>query len=166
MQQSSPLARRSVLIGAAGAAVVLAALAGCGSSANPPASTSASRLPPGCSVEEVDAIVTGFLARPELAPTPFFQVYSASESDQRAFVTRRRARALAQLRARLAVGERDRLISLRVFEGDINHVRITFRMTRYAPDFRARGIHGRLAQGGGAVDCAHGKIAAWTMKGP
>ena len=81
------------------------------------------------------------------------------ESDKRSFVpvgARSDARPPA---GRLALGERDRLISLRVFKQDINHVRITFRLTRYAPDFLARGIHGRLAQGGGTVDCAHGKVA-------
>jgi hypothetical protein len=48
----------------------------------------------------------------------------------------------------------------------VNHVRITFRLTRFAPDFRRRGIHGRLAQGGGTIDCAHGKVAAWAQRGP
>lgn len=155
-----------MLLRALAAAAALGLLAGCGGSAKPAQSTSTSKLPPGCSVEEVDAIVTAFFSRPELAPPGFFGSYSAQESDQRHFVSRQRASTLAHLRGRLALGERDRLISLRVFEQDINHVRITFRLTRYAPDFRARGIHGRLAQGSGTVDCAHAKIAAWTMKGP
>ena len=145
---------------------MVAVLAGCGSSAKPAATTTASQLPPGCTAEEADTIVTSFLARPDLAPPPFFQVYAAYDGDKRSFVSRHRAQALAHLRRRLALGERDRLISLRVFGQDINHVRITFELTRYAPDFRARGIHGRLAQGGGTIDCAHGKIAAWTMRGP
>jgi hypothetical protein len=148
---------------AAGASVV--ALAGCGGSAKQ-ASTGASKLPPGCGVDEVDAIVTAFLSHPTLAPAPFFQVYGSYESDKRSFVSHRRVAALAHIRSRLALGERDRLISLRVFEQDINHVRITFRLTRYAPDFLARGIHGRLAQGGGTIDCAHGKVAAWAVRGP
>jgi hypothetical protein len=155
-----------VLLRSAAAAVAVVALAGCGGSAKPAATTGASQLPPGCSAEQVDAIVTSFLARPQLAPAPFFQVYAAYDSDKRAFVSRSRARTLAHLSARKALGERDRLISLRVFTGDINHVRITFQLTRYAPDFRERGIHGRLSKGAGTVDCAHGKIAAWTMKGP
>ena len=147
------------------AVLAVAALAGCGGSGTHTATTG-STLPPGCSVDEVDAIVTAFLTHPELAPAPFFQVYAAYDSDKRSFVSRRRSPTLAHLRARLAAGERDRLISLRVFKQDINHVRITYRLTRYAPDFLARGIHGRLAQGGGTVDCAHGKVAAWAMKGP
>jgi hypothetical protein len=155
-----------VLLKGAAAAAALALVAGCGGSARPAASTTGSQLPPGCTVDEVDAIVTGFLATPELAPPPFFQVYSASESDKRSFGSHRRAAALAHVRRRLALGERDRLLALRVFEQDINHVHITFRLTRYAPDFRARGIHGRLAQGSGTVDCAHARIAAWVMKGP
>ena len=141
-------------------------LAGCGSSEKQTASTAGSQLPPGCSVDQVDAIVTGFLADPELAPAPFFQLYAASESDGRAFSTRRRGVALAHLHARLALGERDRLLSLRVFAQDINHVHITYQLTRYAPDFRNRGIHPRLARGIGTVDCAHGQVASWSMKGP
>jgi hypothetical protein len=155
-----------VLLKGAAATAALVLLSGCGGSAKPTASTTASQLPPGCTVDEVDAIVTGFLAHPDLAPPSFFELYRASESDQRSFVSRRRAAALAHLRSRLALGERDRLISLRVFKQDINHVQITYRLTRYAPDFRDRGIHGRLAQGTGTVDCAHAKVAAWSMKGP
>ncbi len=147
------------------AAAAFAALAGCGGSTKP-TTTGASQLPPGCSAAEVDTIVTAFLAHPDFAPAPFFQSYDASESDGRSFVARSRARALVHLRSRAALGERDRLISLRVYQGDINHVRILFQLTRYAPDFRSRGIHGRLARGGGTVDCAHAKIAAWTMNGP
>jgi hypothetical protein len=123
-------------------------------------------LPPGCSVAEVDRIVTSFLARPQLAPPTFFELYAAYDSDGRAFVSKKRAVALAHLRARAAAGERSRLLSLRVKSQDINHVRITFSITRFAPDFRARGIHTRLAQGGGTIDCAHGLVAAWVMKGP
>lgn len=155
-----------MLLKGATAAAALVLLAGCGGSAGSTASTAASQLPPGCTVDEVDAIVSGFLAHPDLAPPPFFEVYRASESDKRVFSSRRRTVALAYLRSRLALGERDRLISLRVFKQDINHVQITFRLTRYAPDFRARGIHARLAQGTGTVDCAHAKVAAWSMKGP
>ena len=66
----------------------------------------------------------------------------------------------------VAAGERARLLSLRVNSQDINHARITFSITRFAPDFRKRGIHTRLAQGGGTIDCAHGLVAAWVMKGP
>lgn len=148
------------------AVAALLALAGCGASAKQAATTTTSGLPPGCTVPEVDTIVTRFLAMPDLAPAGTFQVYAAHDGDGRRFVARNRAKALAHLRARLALGEVDRLIELRVLAQDVNYARITFRLTRYAPDFRHRGIHGRLAQGGGTIDCAHGKVAGWVMRGP
>jgi hypothetical protein len=142
-------------------------LAGCGGdSKEGRATTEASSLPPGCSVAEVEAIVNSFLERPELAPPGFFQVYGTNETDGRKFVSRARAKVLAHIRARTRLGERQRMISLRVAPQDINHVRITFDLTRTAPDFRERGITTRLASGAGTVDCAHGKIAAWVVKGP
>jgi hypothetical protein len=110
-----------VLLRLAGAAALLG-LAGCGGSSDTAATTTSS-LPAGCSVEQVDAIVTAFLAKPDLAPPSFFQTYAAYDSDGRAFLTKRRSEALTHLRARLAVGERDRLISLRVAPEDVNHVR-------------------------------------------
>jgi hypothetical protein len=70
------------------------------------------------------------------------------------------------LKQRLRLGEKSRLIQLRVAPQDFNHARITFQLTRYAPDFLQRGIHQRLVRGGGTVDCAHQKIAAWVTKGP
>ena len=149
--------------------VVALALAGCGGSGSTttaPTTTQASSLPPGCSVDDVDRIVTSFLARPQLAPPSFFELYASYETDGRTFVAKKRAAALAHLRARVAAGERDRLLSLRVSPQDVNHVRITFSLTRFAPDFRARGLHTRLARGGGTIDCAHGLVAAWVMKGP
>jgi hypothetical protein len=145
------------------AAALLLALAGCGGSVK---RTSTTGLPPGCTVDEVDAIVTSFLAKPDLAPAGVFQVYAAYDGDGRRFVARNRAKALAHLRARRTLGEVARLIQLRVAPQDVNHARITFRLTRFAPDFRRRGIHGRLAQGGGTIDCAHGKVAAWAQRGP
>jgi hypothetical protein len=150
------------------AVAALLALAGCGGASKEAATTTepTSDLPPGCSVQEVDRIVSGFLAHPALAPAGQFQVYADYPSDKKRFVSRSRAQALAHLRRRLALGERSRLIQLRVLGQDFNHVRITFELTRYAPDFRARGIHTRLVQGAGTVDCAHQKIAAWVSKGP
>ena len=144
------------------------ALAGCGGSDKEAATTTAqaSTLPPGCNTKEVYRIVTSFLAQPQLAPASFFELYASYETDGRKFVSKKRAAALAHLRARQRAGERKRLLSLRVSNQDINHVRITFGLTRFAPDFRARGIHNRLAQGGGTIDCAHGLVAAWVMKGP
>ena len=154
-----------MLLRLAAAGAVLA-LAGCGGSSKS-AGTTTTVFPPGCTVDEVDEVVTTFLSRPEyLAPPSFFQVYATTESDGRKFASRNRARAVAYLRQRQALGERKRLLSLRVAPQDVNHVRITFRLTRFAPDFRARGIFTRVAQGAGTVDCAHGRIAAWVQKGP
>ena len=72
-----------MLLRSAIAATAVVLLAGCGGSGKQAASTAGSQLPPGCSVDQVDAIVTGFLADPDLAPAPFFQLYAASESDGR-----------------------------------------------------------------------------------
>ena len=58
------------------------------------------------------------------------------------------------------------MIELRVGKQDFNHVRITFQLTRYASDFLERGIHTRLAKGGGTIDCAHQKVAGWVTQGP
>ena len=52
------------------------------------------------------------------------------------------------------------------FPVDINHVRIRFTLTRFAPDFAKRGIHMRIATGTGTLDCAHGLVAGWSQKGP
>ena len=142
-----------------------AVLVACGGAkkAAPPRSDN---LPPGCTVTEVDSIVTSFLAHPSLAPPAMFQVYATYESDGGKFVTRKRTAALARLRARQAAGEKLRLIQLRVAPQDVNHVRVTFEVTRYAPDFGKRKIYGRVANGAGTIDCAHGKVAAWILKGP
>jgi hypothetical protein len=153
-----------VLLRLAAASTLALALTACGGSKQKAAPHS--DLPPGCSVEQVDAIVQRFLAQPTVAPPSLFEVYATQESDGRKFLARTRAKALAHLRQRVALGERSRLIQLRVAPQDFNHVRITFRLTRFAPDFRARGIHQRLVQGAGTIDCAHGKVAAWVSKGP
>lgn len=75
-------------------------------------------------------------------------------------------RRLEHIRQRVRLGEKSRVIELRVGKQDFNHVRITFQLTRYAPDFLKRGIHTRLAKGGGTIDCAHQKVAAWVTQGP
>lgn len=147
---------------AAGSLVLVA----CGHAQRPAVATSASDLPPGCMVKEVDGIVTSFLVQPQLAPPEMFQVYATYESDGGRYVTRTRIAALAHARARRAAGERLRLVSLRVRPQDVNHVRITFELTRFAPDFRTRKLHGRVANGAGTIDCAHQKVAAWVVKGP
>jgi hypothetical protein len=153
-----------VLLKLAALAFVALALAACGGSKK--AAAPKSNLPPGCTVDEVDGIVTAFLAHPTVAPPAMFQVYATYESDGGKFVTRKRAVTLAHLRARQAAGEKLRLIRLRVAAQDINHVRVTFQLTRYAPDFGRRKLQGRIANGAGTIDCAHQKVAAWIVKGP
>jgi hypothetical protein len=151
-----------VLLRIVGTAFVVLALAACGSAKKAPASG----LPPGCTIPEVTQIVDNFLARPSLAPAGSFEVYASYESDGRKFVAHTPAKALAHLRQRLREGEKSRVFELRVGKQDFNHVRITFQLTRYSPDFLKRGIHQRLVTGGGTIDCAHQKVAAWVTKGP
>lgn len=153
-----------MLLRTAAALLAVLALAACGGSKD--AAAPKSTLPPGCTVPEVERVVRDFLAAPSLAPAATFELYASYESDGRTFLARTPAKALAHLRARARLGEQSRLIELRVATQDFNHARITFQLTRRAPDFLARGIHNRLVKGGGTVDCAHQKIAAWVTKGP
>jgi hypothetical protein len=156
-----------VLLRAAALAALAIVIAGCGGGTKAAApTTTANSLPPGCTVDEVDRIITSFLAQPQLAPPAMFQVYATYESDGGKYVTRKRAAALAHLHARQAAGEKLRLIQLRVSPQDVNHVRVTFEVTRFAPDFGRRKIHGRVANGAGTIDCAHQQVAAWILKGP
>jgi hypothetical protein len=159
-----------VLLRIALAIVAVLAVAGCGSSktATPTTTTTApkSTLPPGCTVPEVEKIVKDFLAHPSLAAPGTFEVYATYESDGRKFLAHSPAKALAYLKQRQRIGEQSRLIELRVATQDFNHARITFQLTRYAPDFLKRGIHQRLVKGGGTIDCAHQKVAAWVTQGP
>jgi hypothetical protein len=156
-----------VLLRAAALAALAIVIAGCGGGTKAAApTTTANSLPPGCTVDEVDRIITSFLAHPQLAPPAMFQVYATYESDGGKYVTRKRAAALAHLHARQAAGEKLRLIQLRVSPQDVNHVRVTFEVTRFAPDFGRRKIHGRVANGAGTIDCAHQQVAAWILKGP
>lgn len=152
------LLKRAALAGA------VLALAACGGAKK--ATAPHSTLPPGCTVPEAEQIVRTFLTAPSVAPPGTFDVYATYESDKRKFVTHSGPKAVAHVRQRLALGERTRLIQLRVGKQDFNTARITFTLTRYAPDFARRGIHTRLVQGGGTVDCAHGRVAAWVTKGP
>jgi hypothetical protein len=154
-----------VLLRAALLLALALALTACGGTKKT-ASTPSGGLPPGCTVDEVDSIVRSFLAHPQLAPPAMFQVYATYESDGGKFVSRNRAAALAHVRARRAAGETLRLIQLRVSPQDINHARVTFQVTRFAPDFASRKLHGRIANGAGTIDCAHQKVAAWVLKGP
>jgi hypothetical protein len=141
-----------VLLRLAALAVLAAALAACGGSGKKDTKTTGSQLPPGCSVAEADQVVTSFLSSPTLAPQADFDVYASYESDKHSFVAHLVPKALTYLHARQKL--------------DFNHVRITFSLTRYAPDFADRGIHTRLAKGAGTIDCAHQRIAAWVQKGP
>jgi hypothetical protein len=154
-----------VLLRTAAAVLAIAALAGCGGSTKQ-AATTTTTLPPGCSVSDVETVVHDFLAHPSLAAPGTFEVYATQESDGRKFLAHTPVKALAHLKQRQRLGEKSRLIELRVGQQDFNHVRITFQLTRYAPDFLERGIHQRLVKGGGTVDCAHQKVAAWVTKGP
>jgi hypothetical protein len=153
-----------VLLRIATAAFVVLVLAACGGAKKQAAP--ASGLPPGCTVPEVSQIVDNFLARPSLAPAGSFEVYASYESDGRKFLAHTPAKALAHLKQRLRLGEKNRVIELRVGKQDFNHARITFQLTRYAPDFLKRGIHQRLVKGAGTIDCAHQAVAAWVTKGP
>jgi hypothetical protein len=154
-----------VLLRVVVAALVVLALTACGA-AKKEAAAPKSDLPPGCTVAEVDQVVRDFLARPSVAPAGSFEVYATYESDGRKFLARKPAKALARLRQRLRLGEKSRVIELRVGKQDFNHVRITFQLTRYSPDFLKRGIHQRLVKGGGTIDCVHQKVAAWVTQGP
>jgi hypothetical protein len=159
-----------VLLRTAIALVAVLAAAGCGSSKQATTTTATTNaepaLPPGCTVPEVEQIVTDFLAHPSVAAPGTFEVLASYESDGRKFIAHTPAKALAHLKQRQRLGEKSRLIQLTVGYQDFNHARITFQLTRYAPDFLKRGIHVRLAKGGGTIDCAHQKVAAWVTQGP
>ena len=139
-------------------------LAACGGAKK--AAAPKSQLPPGCSIAEVERVLNDFLATGRVAPAGAFEVLGSKESDGRKVVLRTPAAATAWWRGRKRLGERDRLIQLRVGKLDFNRARITFQLTRSAPDFRQRGIHTRIARGAGTVDCAHQRVAAWVMQGP
>jgi hypothetical protein len=83
-----------------GAVTMLAlSLAACGGTKKKAASPRSDNLPAGCTVSEVDGIVTAFLAHPQLAPPALFQVYATYESNGGKYVTHSRTSALAHLRA-------------------------------------------------------------------
>jgi hypothetical protein len=157
-----------VLLRTALALVVILAVAGCGGSKQAATTTTApkSTLPPGCTVPEVEKVVNDFLAHPSVSAPGTFEIYATYESDGRKFIARTPAKAVAHLKQRQRLGEKSRLIELRVAAHDFNHARITFQLTRYAPDFLERGIHARLVKGGGTIDCVHQKVAAWVTQGP
>lgn len=155
-----------MLLRSAIALALVIAMTGCGSSKTATTTTTPkSTLPPGCTIAEVEQTVRDFLAHPSVAPGTF-EVYATYESDGRQFLARTPKKALAHLAQRRRLGEKSRLIELRVAPQDFNHTRITFQLTRFAPDFLQRGIHQRLVKGGGTIDCAHQTVAAWVTKGP
>ena len=149
----------------AGVLLAVLALAACGGGSKKQAQP-ASQLPPGCSVAEVETIVNAFLATGAVAPPATFDVFGSKESDGRKVLIHKPAGVAAWFRQRKALGERDRLIQLRVGKLDYNRARITFALTRSARDFVPRKLFTRLARGAGTVDCAHQKVAAWVMQGP
>lgn len=148
-----------------GIVLAVLALAACGGGGAKQA-TPHSQLPPGCSVPEVERIVNDFLATGAVAPPASFDVFGSKESDGRKVLIRTPAGVAAWFRQRKTLGERDRLIQLRVGKLDFNRARITFQLTRSARDFVGRKLFTRLARGAGTVDCAHQKVAAWVMQGP
>ena len=145
--------------------LAVAALAACGGGSKKSADGE-SQLPPGCSIPEVEQILDDFLATGSVAPAGSFDVFGSKESDGRKVLLRRPAAVAAWFRERKALGERDRLIHLRVGKLDYNRARITFQLTRSARDFVGRKLYTRLARGAGTVDCAHQRVAAWVMQGP
>jgi hypothetical protein len=150
-----------VLLRALLLAAAAAALAGCGSSPHP--ATLKSSLPPGCSTADADNIIADFLVNPVVAPPGFFTTLSITDPDGRHFVTHSGPAAVKYLKARLKVGENDRMLSLAVAPIDFNHVAVAFRLTRYARDYEQRHIRNRLAQGTGTLDCVHGRVASFVV---
>jgi hypothetical protein len=135
-------------------------LTGCGSHPATPKSA----LPVGCTAADVDNILADFLVDPVTAPPGFFQSISITDPDGRRFVTRSGPAAVAHLKARLKAGEDDRMTALAVGPIDFNHVAISFRLTRLAPDFVRRHITDTVAEGTGVIDCVHQKIASLVIK--
>lgn len=154
-----------MLLKAAPLAPAVLALAACGGK-SATTTQAKSLLPPGCSTAQVQAIVTSFLAQPSFAPPAWFKGYRSQESDGRVFSTTSAAKALAHLRQRKALGERNRILQLQVYPVDVNHVHVVFTITRLAPDFRARKIYNRISSGDAEIDCVHGKVSSWSQKGP
>jgi hypothetical protein len=154
-----------VLLRAALVVALALALAACGGSGGT-STQGKSRLPVGCDTAQVQATVEGWLTHPSPAPPDFFRTYSEKESDGRVFRTSSGPAAAAHQRARLRLGERDRILQLQVYPVDVNHVHIVVTMTRTAPDFAKRGIRNRISTGSGTVDCAHQKLAGLALTGP
>ena len=111
--------------------------------------------------------ISTFLARPSFAPAGVFQVYATQESDGRKFLARNRDLALAHARSRLKLGERSRVIELRVGTAGLQPRPRHLPADALRPGLpRAAGSTSRLVSGAGTIDCAHQKVAAWVTKGP
>lgn len=156
------------------APTVAALAAGCGGGTTPATTSS---LPPGCDVGSIEPVVTGFLGavssgdaaalRRRVSAAPNYLVHDGSgRRERRVHMTTRRA-VLAYYARRARLGEKSRLITLRVAPGiDANHVLVEFRLTRVAHDFPRRGITTRLATATGRVNCVHGTIERLLVQGP
>ncbi len=164
-----------MLLRAAPVAAAALLAAGCGGG-NEAAATSS--LAPGCGVPEIERVVTAFLgavtagdrARLSRLLSPALESFTVHDgrgaSERRARLARRRE-AVRYLLRRHRANERQRLLALRVLQGnDANTVVVAFRLTRVADDFRARRIFDRLASGDGKIDCVRPAILAWSVEGP
>jgi hypothetical protein len=151
-----------------------AVAAGCGGG-DEPATTSS--LPPGCEVSAIDPIVTRFLdavtagdpagLKRVVAPRPNYLVHDGSGRHERRVHLTSKPAVLAYFARRHRLGERMRLISMRVAPGaDANHVLVDLHLTRVANDFPRRGIVTRLATGAGRVDCVAETIDKLLIRGP
>ncbi len=157
-----------MLLRAAPVAAAALLAAGCGGG-NEAAATSS--LAPGCGVPEIERVVTaGDRARLSRLLSPALESFTVHDgrgaSERRARLARRRE-AVRYLLRRHRANERQRLLALRVLQGnDANTVVVAFRLTRVADDFRARRIFDRLASGDGKIDCVRPAILAWSVEGP
>jgi ketosteroid isomerase-like protein len=159
------------------ALALVGAAAGCGGSP-PDAASTVDQLPPGCDVAQTEPVVQSFLAavnqgdRAALRKVVaddlrLFEVHDGRGAGAQDVVLRTKAKALAYLEGRIRAHETQRLINLQVHPGgDVNHVLVTFTLTRLADDFRSRGIPNRVATGDGVVDCVDETIEGWSLQGP
>lgn len=165
------LLRRALL------ALALVVLAGCGGSKRAE-STTTSGLPPGCEVPRIDQVVTQFLGAITSGDRDTLRVLVANDfrllevqegrgAGERAVSVNTKAAALRYLDSRIRLHEQLRLLRLRVESADdVNHVLITFTVTRRADDFRRRHIVNRVATGDGVIDCVDGNVEGWSIQGP
>ncbi len=166
-----------MLLRSIGLLVAASVLAACGGSSKE-AATTTSGLPPGCEVEQTEAVVDDFLAAVSRGDRVaaqklladdlrLFEVHDGRGRGERHFLARTKAKAMRYVDERIRHHERLRLVNLQVQPADDNnHVLVTFTLTRLADDFRRRGIPNRVAQGDGVVDCVEGNLEGWSVQGP